>query len=99
MIVFEEAWSKTDKNEYKICEVDENNVSGWIHNGNILIYSFKSEETKANSLLKLVQNKYIEQRTTIWINLIEMESEFHQHNVILNKRMPISMTNEFSEEK
>ena len=99
MRVFEESYSKSIKNEYIIKEVDDKNINQWIQNGHIFIYSFQDEETKAYDLLKLVQDKHIEQRTTIWINLIEMESEFHQQDIVLNKRMAISMTNELSQEK
>lgn len=99
MVFFEESGSKHNKNELKVNLINEIDNTDHLQNGNIFIYSFLTKDTSTIQMQKLIQSKYVELRTTVWVNLIEMESEFHQQNIILNKRMAVNTTSEFSENR
>ena len=43
MRLFEETGSKSNKNESKVCKIDENDFYQQLQNGNIFIYSFLTE--------------------------------------------------------
>ena len=65
----------------------------------MIIYTFKTESINQAKIKQIIQNTFEELKTTIWINLIELESEFHQQGITLNKRLAVNTTNEYSEKR
>jgi len=70
LAIFQETGSVIENYGFEIDPINEENVSSCITNSNILIYS--SDKNDLNSISEL----YFKLRTTIYVDLIEIEPEF-----------------------